>query len=305
MKKNNYYAAILTLYNRDRQIDEVQMREYIRFLLKKDVHGFFPCGTSAEYIGNTRSENISLLKMVIKENCGKKEIIPCASTPTLYQTAGLINEMAGLGVASVSVCPPYYTPLRQQDILDYYEQLLKLTKVQIYLYNIPAFTNAIELETFIKLLKHPRIIGIKDSSGSMKQISRYLALSREVRSDFRIMTGTDEMILPSLYAGCFGSVSALSGIIPEAHNLLYNRYETDLASVRQLQSAITRLAVECEQMTFPVGYKLALAARGFQTEYFRQNVVEQEEDSYFTIKSRIKQEVSTVLELVTKIQERG
>lgn len=41
---NSYYAAILTLYDKECQIDENAQREYIRFLLDKKVKGFFPAG---------------------------------------------------------------------------------------------------------------------------------------------------------------------------------------------------------------------------------------------------------------------
>lgn len=61
---NSYYAAILTLYNDECQIDEKAQREYINFLLEKKVKGFFPCGTSGEYTNLSKSENLSILRMV-------------------------------------------------------------------------------------------------------------------------------------------------------------------------------------------------------------------------------------------------
>lgn len=269
-----YYAAILTLYDENCNINEKEQREYIRFLLDKGVRGLFPCGTSGEYTTLSKEENLKLLRLVLEENCGRVPVIPCASTASLHNTVELICEMEKMGVQEVSVCPPYYTPLRQSDILDYYLHILDETRANLYLYNIPAFTNPLSYETFEKLLENPRVVGIKDSSGSMKTISRYVAAKSGDRPDFKVMTGTDEMILPALCGGCFGSVSALSGIIPEVHNWLYDTYQTNLAVAQQLQVKITELATECEKYVFPVGYKFALEARGFEMSAFRQNVVE-------------------------------
>lgn len=298
---NSYYAAILTLLKKDCGIDEQAMREYIRFLLQKEVKGFFPCGTSGEYTNLTKKENLQLLNLVLEENNGRKPVIPCASTSSAFNTIELLRDMKTMGVTEVSICPPYYVPLRQEDIRDYYDCILQKTDMNLYLYNIPAFTNPILFETFQELIGETRIRGIKDSSGSMKIISRYIAKSWEVREDFRVMTGTDEMILPALSGGCYGSVSALSGIVPEAHNLLYASYGSNLPLAQRLQAKITALAGECEQFVFPVGYKLALEARGFEMPAFRQNVVEQgNEVAYQKARMRIHKLVAELLEYVEK-----
>lgn len=278
--RNSYYAAILTLYDENCQIDEAAQREYIRFLLDKKVKGFFPCGTSGEYTNLSREENLKALQIVMEENKEGVPVIPCASTSSFYTTVQLIKEMEKMGVKEVSVCPPYYTPLCQSDVFDYYQGILENTGVNLYLYNIPAFTNSIEADTFRKLLENQRVLGIKDSSGNMKAISRYIAAKNGLRDDFKVMTGTDEIILPALCAGCYGSVSALSGIIPEVHNLLYDTYNTNLELAQKLQVKIAKLATECENFIFPAGYKLALEARGFKMPAFRQNVAEKEIRNY-------------------------
>lgn len=293
-----YYAAILTLYDKTCEIDEKEQREYIRFLLEKGVRGFFPCGSSGEYTTLSPKENLRILQIVLEESNGRVPVIPCASTASFHNTIELIKEMEKMGIQAVSICPPYYTPLRQSDILDYYCRILDAVQADIYLYNIPSFTNPISFETFEKLLSYPRVAGIKDSSGSMKMISHYLAAKSGRREEFRVMTGSDEMILPALSGGCFGSVTALSGIIPEVHNLLYDTYRTDLAFARQIQVKITQLASECEKYVFPVGYKFALEARGFILSAFRQNVAEHVNgDDYGKGRERIHTLVAELLAL--------
>lgn len=304
--KNLYYAAILTLYDENCQIDEKAQRRYVQFLLDKGVRGFFPCGTSGEYTTLSREENLRLLQIVLEENKGRVPVIPCASTASLHNTVELIQEMEKLGIQEVSICPPYYTPLRQEDILDYYLHILQEVKVKVYLYNIPAFTNPLYMETFERLLEEPRIIGIKDSSGSMKTISRYVAAKSGKREDFKVMTGTDEMILPALCGGCFGSVSALSGIIPEVHNLLYDTYRSRLLTAQELQIKLAQLATECEKYVFPVGYKFALEARGFAMPSFRQNVAEHlEGENYGQTREQIHRLVKEILALAEEKKGRN
>lgn len=305
--KHLYYAAILTLYDKNCEIDEREQRKYIRFLLEEGVRGFFPCGTSGEYTTLSQKENLKLLQIVLEENNDKVPVIPCASTASFHNTVALIREMEHMGIQAVSICPPYYTPLRQSDILDYYRHILDAVQVDVYLYNIPAFTNPISFETFEKLLLHPKVVGIKDSSGNMKTISRYVAAKSGRRDEFRVMTGTDEMILPALSGGCFGSVSALSGVIPEVHNLLYDTYRSDLTFAQQIQIKIAELASECEKYIFPVGYKFALEARGFAMPAFRQNVVEHiSGDDYGQGRERIHMLVDELLAMADKekVQDR-
>lgn len=297
--ENSYYAAILTLYDQNCRVDEEATRRYIRFLLEHGVKGFFPCGTSGEYMNLTMEENLKLLRIVLEENNGKKPVIPCASTTSVFNTLQLLEEVKKLGVDTVSICPPYYTPLRQSDVLNYYQNILDNTDMKLYLYNIPAFTNPIAFETFEALLLNKRVVGIKDSSGNMKMISRYVASMKGVRDDFKIMTGTDEVILSALSGGCYGSVSALSGIVPEAHNLLFAAYRPRPDLAVELQTKITRLANECEKFVFPVGYKIALEARGFEMPAFRQNVVESvNKEEYEKAKIRIHNLVKELLQFV-------
>lgn len=296
--ENTYYAAILTLFNKKGQIDEDGMEQYISFLIDKDVRGFFPCGTSGEYTSLTLEENLKLLNIILRVNRGRRRLIPCASTTNIYTTLELIHRMEKLGIEEVAVCPPFYAPLQQTDILDYYQELLKQITCNIYLYNIPAFTNEIGFSTFERLLEDPRIHGIKDSSGNMKTISRYLAARSLLRNDFNIMVGTDEIILGALSGGCNGSVTAISGIVPEAHNRLYDIYDTDLIEARELQNAITRLAMACEKLVFPVGFKLALEARGFQNGSYRQNIPEKSNPvQYECIKADIREKVDDLIRI--------
>lgn len=293
-----YYGAILSLYDNQYKLDKKRMRDYIRFLLNKDIKGFFPCGTSGEYVLHTTEENIEILQLVLEENDNSRPIVPCASTSSFRTTVDLIEKMENMGIRQVSVCPPYYTPLRQEDILDYYTELIRQTNVDIYLYNIPSFTNAIEMATFEKLCTNKRIVGIKDSSGNLKTISRYISYINDMRDDFNVMTGTDEIILPAIVSGCSGSVSVLSAIIPEVHNALYANIKSNLQYARELQNEIVRLAVKCESVVFPVGYKLALMARNFDAGYFAQNIVEQKEKEKFSaLEDEIRQNVSSLLKL--------
>lgn len=298
MENRTYYAAILSLYDKAYNIDEMKMRDYVQFLISKGVKGFFPCGTSGEYVNCTAEENLKVLQIVLEESKGEIPIIPCASTASLHSTAQLICEMEKMGVCQVSVCPPYYTPLRQVDVLDYYLELLKQTNVDIYLYNIPTFTNEISMPVFQRLIEEKRVKGMKDSSGNLKNISRYVSCSSQLRDDFIIMTGTDEIILPALIAGCRGSVSALSGIVTEAHNALYRYMDSDVEYAKQIQSRIIKLAMLCESVVFPAGYKLALAARGFDVEPMVQNVVERKNQKKFEeLKISIRECVDQLLEL--------
>lgn len=298
-EKITYYAAVLSLFDRNGRIEEEAMREYLSFLIDKEVKGFFPCGTSGEYVSLTLEEDMRLLRILLEENRNRKTVIPCASGADLYATLEIIKGMEDMGIREVAVCPPYYVPYRQEDILDYYRQILKQTKCSLYLYNIPNFTSPIHFQTFEQLLKEDRILGIKDSSGNMKTISRYLAVREERKKEFRVMVGTDEILLAALSAGCNGSVTALSGIIPEVHNKLFLLYKEDIVKARELQNQITKLAMLCEGFLFPVGYKIALEARGIKSKAYRQNIVEKNNPvRYETAKAEIARQVNSILAMV-------
>ncbi|WP_446923569.1 dihydrodipicolinate synthase family protein, partial [Listeria monocytogenes] len=78
----------------------------------------------------------------------------------------------------------------------------------VVIYNIPGRSVVnIEPETIIRLAKLPNIVGVKESSGNLDNISKIIA---ETSDDFQVYSGDDSLTLPILAVGGNGVISVAS-----------------------------------------------------------------------------------------------
>ena len=125
------------------------------------------------------------------------------------------------------------------------------------------FTNTIEVPSFEQLLSERRIVGMKDSSQNIKQIAHEADLIRRKRPEFSLLGGTDDSLVPSLLAGCVGSVTAFSVIVPEVNAKIYELFnQGKIVEAMELNQKALRLLRFADSTMFPSGYKLVYEQRG-------------------------------------------
>lgn len=269
------YGALLTPYNEDGSISEEGLRRQVEFLIQSGISGIFPCGTTGEFVHLSFEENSRVLDIVVDQAKGRMDVLPGACSSNIYTTLKMVRHAEKLGCPCTVICPPYYIPLKQNEIIHFYRTIASSINSNIILYNIPAFTNGISMDTLEELMKEPNIIGIKDSSGNMKAIAHYVRLAKEKRPDFAVMTGSDDFILSALVGGCVGSMTALSGIIPEITTQIYQLYyDKDYEGAVTMQHSILKLLSLAESIAFPAGYKIIAECRGFAMGPSKQVVPE-------------------------------
>jgi len=257
------FGVLLTPFTEDGKVDYDAYEKELDFVSKSDITGFFVCGTTGEFVSLSPEENLEMLAFAAKQLKGKKKLLAGASNPNAATTVTYMKAAADLGYDAVMICPPYYFTMGQNDVARYYKHLSDLDICDILLYKIPMFTNPIELSCFEKLLCEKRIIGMKDSSAHIKQIAHEADLIRRNRPEFALFGGTDDSLVPSLVAGCVGSVTAFSVIVPEVNAKIYKLFEagkiTEAMDVNRKALKLLRLA---DSFMFPSGYKLVYEERG-------------------------------------------
>ena len=111
----------------------------------------------------------------------------------------------------------------------------------VYLYSVPAFTGLPWPPELTPLLAaHPRIRGIKESSGDINLFSRIAA---SVPSGFETACGNATVFYPALCLGAAGGVLGVSNCAPRATLALYKAFcAGDHEKARRIQRALLPLA---------------------------------------------------------------
>lgn len=218
------------------------------------VAGYVVNGSTAEFVHLSKEEKKELVEITAENKDMDKKLIVSACETNIADTLDICEHAKSAGADAVLTCPPYYFTHTREEREAYYLELANLSPLPIILYNIPFFTQELELNVIYTLMKHDNIIGIKDSSGSMKRIMHLINLAKD--SSFSVMTGTDDMLLPAFFGGCSGSMTAFATIFPDTISAVYaNMVSGDYESARRIQHSIMADLRRADSLSFPKGYK--------------------------------------------------
>ena len=138
----------------------------------------------------------------------------------------------------------------------------------IVLYNVPGRTSVNMLpSTVARLREKKNIVGIKEATGDMKQVSEVLRLCGK---DFDVLSGDDFTTFPMLALGGVGAISVTANIAPADCAAMFDAFfagKTEEA--RRLHYKLEPLHGPMFIETNPIPVKTALALMGKISEEFR------------------------------------
>jgi len=109
-------------------------------------------------------------------------------------------------------------------LYEHFKAIAESVDIPLILYNIPSRTGVnIEPETIARLAHDCKnIVGIKEASGNLEQMSRIKLLCGNA---FDLLSGDDALTLPVLSIGGTGVISVAANIVPKDVALLVHEFE--------------------------------------------------------------------------------
>ncbi|MFX0199226.1 MAG: dihydrodipicolinate synthase family protein [Candidatus Hodarchaeota archaeon] len=209
------YTPIVTPFNDNEEIDYEKMYHNLDRWGKTDLAGIVILGSNGEFVFMSVDEKLTLVKDLIGRFNKDKRVIVGTGCESTKETIELSKKVAELGADAVLVLPPHYYKGAMKDEILYrhYIDIGDESPVPVFVYNMPGNTG-INLPSSLvaRLSKHPNIVGIKDTSGSIVQLSE---LVRDTQDDFAVFPGNAGYLFPALAIGAKGATLALANILPE------------------------------------------------------------------------------------------
>ena len=257
------FAALLTPRDPNGEMDLASYRHQIAVLSEADISGYAVNGATGEFTVGSSHE----LELLLNEtrNAAPTAEILCGIGAGDVREAVHLGRIAAAGGAKAALLPmPSFFPYRQDDLYAFASAVAHEVELPILLYNLPQFTSPLHVETVLSLLsKHPNIVGIKDSSGSLDIVRAITAAglpaSRLVGNDAALVAALDENL-------CDGVVSGVACTLPELMTTIFGIRNGSVATdaSRLLDEFIERLGV----LPTPWGLKVTSAARGYTRESY-------------------------------------
>jgi 4-hydroxy-tetrahydrodipicolinate synthase len=177
------------------------------------------------------------------------------------------------GLTGLLTANPFYNRPSQEGQYLHFRAIAEAVSLPVLLYNIPGRTATNLLpETVLRLAELPNIVGIKESSGNLIQITELLNLLRNAgRADsFTVFAGDDALALPILALGGKGLISVASNAIPAPMSeLVAAALRDDWAAARSLNARYFALMQAHFVEPSPAPIKAVLALLGQSTEVLR------------------------------------
>src|SRR3982074_26895 len=247
----------------DGSVDEAGVERLVEHVLSGGVHGLLPLGSTGESASLDETARRKILARTVKAAAGRVPVICGVAQSHLTAAQDEVEAAARLGADAVLVAPPFYYPADQATVREFYRRLAGRNPLPIFLYNIPQFTKVVaEPATVATLAREGTIAGIKDSSRDFEYFEGVCIATRDLPA-FRVFTGSDAVLLPSLAMGGAGTICGAANVAPHWVVRIFEAFQRrDVVAARDAQDELYQLGMGLRGGVFPAAIKAACHQQG-------------------------------------------
>ncbi|MDR2548636.1 MAG: 4-hydroxy-tetrahydrodipicolinate synthase [Desulfobulbus sp.] len=247
---------------RDGAIDEQGLIDLIEFQIAGGIHGIVPCGTTGESATLSFDEHKRVIELTVKTVKGRVPVIAGTGANNTLEAIELTESAKASGADAVLSVVPYYNKPSQEGLFQHFKAILAAVDIPMILYNVPGRTVTNMLPaTVARLAVLPNVIGIKEASGNLSQISEIIQLCPE---DFIVLSGDDFTAMPTAMIGGKGVISVVSNLEPgKTAAMIEAALRHDVGKAKALHYELFSLmgAMFCYPSPAPAKKGLALMGR--------------------------------------------
>ncbi|HOW42656.1 MAG TPA: 4-hydroxy-tetrahydrodipicolinate synthase [Candidatus Omnitrophota bacterium] len=254
-------VAIVTPF-KNNKVDEKKLKELIEMHSKSGTAGILPCGTTGESATLSMAEHERVIEITIDTVNKRIPVIAGTGSNSTEEAIRLTQHAAAAGADASLQVSPYYNRPTQKGLYEHFKAIADSVDIPIILYNIASRTGVnIEPETMAKLAHDCKnIVGVKEASANLEQMSRIKALCGE---EFDVLSGDDALTLPLLAVGGTGIISVVANIVPKDVAAMVAEFEKGhIAKARKWHYKLLPLVKAMFIETNPIPVKTAMGMLG-------------------------------------------
>ena len=241
-----------------------KLKENFQKWNRTGLSGYLVLGSNGEAVYLNEKEKIKVIEVSRESIPTSKILMVGTGMESTQETIRFTNQAAKLGTDCALVVTPSYFKgsMKPQILYDHFIAVAESSQIGILVYNVPQFTGInLDPEWVAKLSEHPNIIGVKDSSGNIGQLSEIIRLSQK---GFAVFVGSAPVFFPALCVGAGGGILAVANATPQEcvqiQNLFHDR---KFEEAKALQSRLTPLAKAVTVKYGIGGLKIAMDLAGY------------------------------------------
>ena len=281
------FVALVTPFKNNR-VDVEKLKELVEFHIKKGTSGIVPCGTTGESPTLSHEEHRVVIETVVKAVNGRIKVIAGTGSNNTNEAIELTQFAKKVGADGCLIITPYYNKPTQNGLYLHFKKIAETVNIPIIMYNVPGRTGTNMISsTAAKLSKIKNIIGLKEASGNITQISQIV---RECVEEFDVLSGDDAMTFPILAVGGKGVISVAANIAPiEVAGLVEAFNKGDINKSRKMHLKMLPLFEAMFYETNPIPVKTSMNLMGMISEEIRLPLCKMSEENLKKLKTTLKE----------------
>ena len=259
-------TAMVTPFDDDGAVNYAAAQDLARRICSDGSDGIVVAGTTGESPTLSDDEKIDLLRAV-KEAIPEKDVVAGTGSNDTRHSVELSERAIAAGADALLCVVPYYNKPTQEGMYRHFKAISQAGPV--IMYNIQGRTGVnMTAETTLRCAHEPGIIGVKEASGNIEQMSFVCAGAPD---GFLVWSGDDNFTLPLMAVGGYGVIAVISHLAARAMKRLIEAHLAgDPATARSVHLGL--LPVMKALMTTasnPIPVKSVLNRLGFPAGPFR------------------------------------
>ena len=251
-------VALITPFH-DGSVDFTAMTRLIELQIASGTDAIVALGTTGEAATLMEDEREEVIRFVVERVANRIPVIVGTGSNNTEDAIRKSRFAEAVGADGLLIVTPFYNKTSQEGLLAHYSSIAEQVRLPIIIYNVPSRTGLnIKPETVSKLVRScENIVGIKEASGDISQITRLAAICPECD----IYSGNDDQVVPIMSIGGKGVISTIANIHPEAMHMMCKAYfDGDVEGAKRLQLALLPLqqAAFCEVNPIPIKTMMGL-----------------------------------------------
>jgi len=266
-------TALVTPFRADGSLDEAALGRLVNWQIESGIHFLVACGTTGEASTMSEAENLRVMEVTVNTAAGRVPVFGGCTHNATSEAVARAKKVAKIpGLYGILTANPYYNRPGQEGQYQHFRAIAEAAAVPILLYNIPSRTGTnMESATILRLAEVVNVVGVKESSGNIAQITEII---NNAPSGFKVFSGDDAMTLPVISLGGAGLVSVASNAIPtEMAQMVQAALSGDWAKARVLNCKYFRLMQAHFSEPSPAPVKAVLALLGHGEDHLRLPMV--------------------------------
>jgi 2-dehydro-3-deoxy-D-pentonate aldolase len=237
-------SAMVTPFDERGEVDLGATEALVERFIEAGVDGISPLGSTGEASHLASEERKRFIEEVTRIVGGRVPLVVGVGAAGTREAIELARHAEGVGVDAVLIVSPFYWKVGEEALFRHFAAVAESVDIPFVVYNLPMLTGIDLSPSLIARIaaECPNVTGLKDTVTEYRHTVGVLREVKRVRPDFSVLSGWEDLILPSLLAGADGSICAFANVAPELFvDLVHSARDSDLQRATELHRRVLSL----------------------------------------------------------------